>query len=172
VGDLQRALLDRAQVFIVARGEVETVFLGRGSEQRQAANVVQQAAQISFFGMRIIEHARHIACDHGRAQGIFPERAQVDAAGVRKAVEGLEDRLADHQRLDHVGAERHQRLLEIGAARAAVVGRAVGHAEQLGGHAGVLADQGGEFGHAEVVGLQMLDQLDQDLRHGRQTGNE
>jgi hypothetical protein len=168
VSDLQGALLDRAQVFVVARGEVEAVFLGGGGQQGQAADVVQQAGQVGFLGLRIIDMARQVARQHGRQQRVFPERAQVGRAGIREAVESLEYRVADHQGLDHVGAQRHPGLLEIGLAAAAMIGRAVGDREDLAGHAGILGHQCGQLGHAEVVGLQVGQQLDEDLRHGRQ----
>ena len=73
VGDLQRALLDRAQVFVVARGEVEGVFLGRGGQQRQAADVVQQAGQVGFLELRVVHALRQVARDDGRGQRILPE---------------------------------------------------------------------------------------------------
>ncbi|EEF23783.1 conserved hypothetical protein, partial [Ricinus communis] len=75
-------------------------------------------------------------------------------------------------RLDHVGAERDQRLLQADGALIAVVGRAVGHGQDLAGHRRVLGDEGGQLRHAGVVRLQVLNQLDEYLRHGRQTGNQ
>ncbi|MNT04725.1 hypothetical protein D3C72_1393150 [compost metagenome] len=65
--DLQGALLHRAQGGIVARREIEGVFLRRRGQQGQAAHVVQQARQIRFLGVRIGhgfgQRARH---DGGR----------------------------------------------------------------------------------------------------------
>ena len=126
VGDLQGALLDRAQVFVVARGEIEGVFLRRGGQQREPADVVQQAGQVGFLDVRVVHALGQVARDDGGGERILPEAAQVGAAGMGEVVEGLEHRFADHQRLDHVGAERHQRLLEADRAGGAVVGRAVG----------------------------------------------
>jgi hypothetical protein len=57
-------------------------------------------------------------------------------------------------------------------AAAAVVGRAVGDGQDLARHAGILGDQRGQFRHAQVVRLQVRKQLDEDLRHGRQTRNQ
>ena len=87
--------------------KLKRVFLGRRGQQGQAADVVQQAGQVGFFGLRIVHAARHVARQHGGGERILPERAQVGRAGIREAVEGLEHRFADHQGLDHVGAQRH-----------------------------------------------------------------
>jgi hypothetical protein len=139
---------------------------------RPAADVVQQAGQIGFLDVRVLHLLGDVARDDGGGERAFPEAAQVGAARMREAVKGLEYRFADHQRLDHVGAERHQRLFEAHGALVAVVGRAIGDGQDLAGHGRVLGDQGGEFRHAGVVGLQVLNQLDEYLRHGRQTGNQ
>jgi hypothetical protein len=159
-------------VLVVARHEVERVFLGRGRQQRQAADVVQQAGQVGFLDVRVLHLLGHVARDHGGGERTFPEAAQVGAARMGEAVEGLEHRFADDQRLDHVGAERHQRLLEADRALVAVVGRAVGDGEYLAGHRRILGDEGGQLRHASVVGLQVLNQLNEYLRHCRQTGNQ
>ena len=172
VGDLQRALLDRAQVLVVARGEVEAVFLGRGRQQRQAPDVVQQPGEVGLFQVRIRDAVRDLARDHRRGQRVLPERAQVGAARMGEIIKGLEHRIADDQGLDHVGAERHQRLLQVGGAAAAVVSRAVGDRQQLAGHPRILGDQLGQLFHSQVVGLQMPEQLDENLRHRRQPGNK
>ncbi len=172
VRDLQRALFDGAQVFVVARGEVEGVFLGRRRQQREPAHIVQQARQIGFLDVRVLHVLGQVARDDGRRQRIFPERAQVGAARMGEVIKGLEYRLADDERLDHVRAQRHERLLQAHGAAVAVVGRAVGDGEDLAGHASVLGDQCSELLHAQIVGLQVLDQLDEYLRHGRQTGNQ
>jgi len=173
VRDLQRALFDGAQVLVVACGEIEGVFLGRGGQQRQPADIVQQARQVGFLDVGILHALGQVARDHGGRQRMLPEGAQVGAAGMGEVIEGLEHRFADHQRLDHVGAKGDQRLFEAHAAAAgAMVGRAVGDPEDLAGHAGVFGNQRGQLLHAQIVGLQVLYQLDEYLRHGRQTGNQ
>ena len=85
-----------------------------------------------------------------------------------EATEGLKHGLADDQRFDHVGAQRGERLEQSDLATAPVVGRAVGHGKHLGRHASVIGDQFGQLGHAGVVGLAQFNQLEQNLRHGRQ----
>ena len=172
VRDLQGALFDGAQVLVVARREVERVFLGRRREQREAADVVQQAGEIRLFRLRILDAARDFARQHGGRQRILPERAQVGGAGIREAVEGLEDGVADDQRLDHVRAQRHHRLLEVRLAAVAVVRGAAGDGEDLARHAGILGNQRGQFGHAQIVRLQVRKQLDEDLGHGRQARDQ
>ena len=172
VGDLHGALLDRAQVFVVARGKIEGVFFRRGGQQRQAADIVQQAGQVSFLEVRVFHPLGQLARDDGGGKRTFPERAQVGAARMREVVKGLEHRFADDQRLDRVGAEGGQRLLKADGAAGAMVSRAVGHRQDFAGHAGIVRNERGQLRHAEVVGLQVLDQLDEYLRHRRQTGNQ
>ena len=170
--DLQGALLHSAQGGIVARREIERVFLRRRGQQGQAAHVVQQACQIRFLDVRIGHGLGQRARHDGDRQRAFPEGAQIRAAGMGKAVEGLEDRFADDQGLDHVRAQRHERLFQADDLALAMVGRAVGHAEDLAAHARIPGDQGGQLRHAGIVGLQVGDQFDEDLRHGRQAGNQ
>jgi hypothetical protein len=166
------SLFDGAKVFVIARVEVERVFARGRGQQRQAAHVVQQAGQVRFLVVDVLHGAGQVTRDHGGRQRVLPEGAQVGAAGVREIIEGLEDRVADDQRLDHVGAERDERLLQVHGAAGPVVRRTVGHGQQLDGHAGVVGNQGGQFGHAKVVSLEVAEQLDKNLWHGRQTGNQ
>ena len=84
----------------------------------------------------------------------------------------LTHRLADQQRFKRVGTECQQRLLKAGSAAGAVAGCAVGHRKNPGAHASVAGNQRRQFRHVKIVGLQMLDQLDEDLRHGRQARNQ
>ena len=170
--DLQGALLHRAQGGIVARHEIECVFLRRRGQQGQAAHVVQQSRKVRFLDVRIGHGLGQRARHDGGRQRAFPEGAQIRAAGMGKAAEGLEHGFADDQGLDHVRAQRHERLFQADDLALAMVGRTVGHAEDLAGHARILGDQGGQLRHACIVGLQVGDQLDENLRHGRQAGNQ
>ena len=143
------------------------VLLAEHLVQHQHADVHQQRGQEALFLLDQV----HLGGDGaGRGGGVdaAPPVGQVlEALGLGLGQVGHQ-REAQHQRLDRLQPQDHQRMGDGADALAAAVEAGVDRAEDLGGQRRVLGDDVRDLGDVHLVLLGQFQHLDRDRRQRRQ----
>ena len=65
MGNVQRALLKSAEIFVIPRHEIQGVLFGGCCQQGQSTDIMQQSGKVGFLNVRVTHSPRNLTGQNG-----------------------------------------------------------------------------------------------------------